>query len=129
MTQLAMQIFDVHVGMTRCNEGPIREDFIIIVHLLACFYLCLKSEHRINSMGFVTFVQYCVSLPSFQALAKFLEPNTVNPLECFGSASDAKMTYLLMEQTILEDSLRWKTNLVTVAGFIHELFCTHRIIS
>ena len=29
----------------------------------------------------------------------------------------------------MENSLRWKTNLVTVASFIHELFCAHRMLS
>ena len=29
----------------------------------------------------------------------------------------------------MEGSLRWKTNLVTVASFVHELFCTHRVIA
>ena len=101
MTQLVMQIFDIHVGMTRCKEGPIHDDELII-HLLACFYLCLKSEHRINAMGFVTFLKYCISLPSFRALAKFLAPNKENPVECFDTASDAKITYVLIEEMILE---------------------------
>ena len=96
MTQLAMQIFDIHVGMTRCRDGPINEDELIF-SLLACFYLCLKSENRIYTMGFITFLKYCVSLHSFQALAKFLAPKNEHPLECFDSASDAKIAYVIIE--------------------------------
>ena len=58
MTQLVMQVFDIHLSTTRSSpEEP--EDEELIVQLLACFYLCLKAEHRINEMRFDSFIQHC----------------------------------------------------------------------
>ena len=62
-------------------------------------------------------------------LENFLRPLIKSPLEYFGSAEDARKIYVVIESDILENSLRWKTNFVTVASFIHELFCAHRMLS
>ena len=99
MTQQVMQIFDIHNGMSRSSndESVEPEDETLIVNLLACFYLCLKSEHRINEMRFDTFIQLCARLHSFRVLEKFVKPLTNCPLEYFGSAEDARKIYVLCE--------------------------------
>ena len=78
-------------------------------------------------MRFEKFCQYCASMPSFRVLERFLVPRIIYPLEYFGSFYQE--VYVLMEQTILESSLRWKINLVTISSFLYELFCTHKALS
>ena len=99
MTQQVMQILDIHNGMSRrSTEEPAEpEDESLIVNLLACFYLCLKSENRINEMRFDSFIQLCARLHSFRVLEKFIKPLINCPLEYFGSAEDAKKIYVLCE--------------------------------
>ena len=130
MTQLIMLIFDYHVGMQRSSDDPISEDEDLVIHLLSCFYLCLKVDHRINEIKFTSFVQRCAMLQSFRVLEQHLVPlsNINQPLSWLLGCGDMQDLYALLEQRILESSLRWKTNLQTVAGFIYELFCTHRML-
>ena len=66
-------------------------------------------------------------MPTFRVLERFLAPCIVHSLEYFGSCFQE--AYVLMEKTILEGSLRWKVGLVTISGFLYELFCTHKAIS
>ena len=66
-------------------------------------------------------------MPTFRVLERFLVPRIVYSLEYFGAIYQE--VYVLMEQTILEGSLRWKINLVTISSFLYELFCTHKAIS
>lgn len=131
MTQLVMIIFDFHVGMSHSTDEPVSEDEELICHLLACFYLCLKVDHRINEMKFTAFIKRCALLQSFRVLEQHLVPlqSTNRPLGWLIDFGDSGQDlYVLLEQRILEASLRWKTNLQTVAGFIYELFCTHRVM-
>ena len=95
MTQQVMQIFDIHNGMSHSSdEEPTEpEDETLIVTLLVCFYLCLKSDNRINEMRFDTFIQHCARLHSFRVLEKFVNPLINFPLEYFGSGEDAREIY------------------------------------
>ena len=130
MTQLIMLIFDYHVGMSHSSDEPIGEDEDLVIHLLSCFYLCLKVDHRINEIKFTSFIKRCAMLQSFRVLEQHLVPlaNMNQPLGWLLGCGDMQDLYVLLEQRILESSLRWKTNLQTVAGFIYELFCTHRML-
>ena len=76
MTQLVVVIFDFHVGMSRSSDDPISEDEELVCHLLACFYLCLKVDHRINEMKFTAFIKRCAMLPSFRVLEQNLVPTS-----------------------------------------------------
>lgn len=118
--------------MSRSSDDPISEDEELVCHLLACFYLCLKVDHRINEMKFTAFIKRCAMLQSFRVLEQHLVPtsNTNRPLGWLVDFGDiGQDLYVLLEQRILESSLRWKTNLQTVAGYIYELFCTHRVLN
>ena len=118
--------------MSRSSDDPISEDEELVCHLLACFYLCLKVDHRINEMKFTAFIKRCAMLQSFRVLEQHLVPtsNTSRPLGWLVDFGDiGQDLYVLLEQRILESSLRWKTNLQTVAGYIYELFCTHRVLN
>lgn len=118
--------------MSRSSDDPISEDEELVCHLLACFYLCLKVDHRINEMKFTAFIKRCAMLQSFRVLEQHLVPtsNISRPLGWLVDFGDnGQDLYVLLEQRILESSLRWKTNLQTVAGYIYELFCTHRVLN
>ena len=90
------------------NLDPDREDEILVYLLVSCSYLCLKVEGRLNGQPFAEFLGSVVRLPSYEQLRKHLAPeqDTLLWTEDF---------YPVLEQTILANILRFKTELVSGA--------------
>lgn len=78
-------------------------------------------------MRFSDFLFNCAKLASFRALERHFEPSVQHSLDWIDSTQQAKLVYNLLEEDILRVSLRWKTNQVTIASFLHQLFCTYRL--
>ena len=52
--------------------NPDCQDEILVYHLIACLYICLKTESRVRGMNFYTFIAICNRLPSYTVLVRKL---------------------------------------------------------
>ena len=92
----------------------------MVYHLLACLYLCLKTESRVKGLSFETFENNCNQLPTYAALVRHLQPIYA---ELWWSSPERGDVYPLLEGEILK-ALKFKTNFISTAEIIFLIVCT-----
>lgn len=87
----------------------------MIYQLLACFYLILKVEKRVEGLSFRDFLGQIVRLPEYKALRIHLSPT--QPCDWDNDL------YMVFERHILQ-TLRFKTDYLSTGDVIYLTVCT-----
>ena len=105
-----MIFFDQSLG----KIDPGNEDEILLYHLIACMYICLKIESGFCGMQFKHFLNLCAQLPTYDLLQRHLAPHLET---CIWTIE----LFPILELEILNSALKFKMRFVSSAELVHTI--------
>lgn len=87
---------------------PENEDEILLYHLIACLYICFKTDKAFSNLTFKNYLYLIVCLPTYAELKNHLAPHLKT---CIWTLD----LFPRLELEILSNALKFKTNFVSAA--------------
>jgi len=96
---------------------PENEDEILLYHLIACLYICFKTDKAFSSLTFENYLYQVVTIPTYDELKNHLAPHLEH---CIWTHD----LFPRLEREILGNALNFKTKFVSAAEVVSAIGTT-----